>query len=417
MVISLLEQHYCHKSKGRFQFALVSNCSATDTADYAKMGYFSDYSTLSLGTDHKICPGDSTLLDAGYGRDTYLWNTGDTSQTIWVKSPGTYWVHTTEEGGCNLSDTINISYYFFTPINLGPDRQICSGDSILLDAGAGRAWYDWSTGDSTQTIWVKTPGTYWVKVSDVHCPVSDTVIVTTTPVPSVTNNPLSKSICSGESTNIPLTSSVPGTNFHWTASLTSGNITGFSADSGLVINQVLVNLLSTPGVVTYHITPKVGSCAGTPVDFPVTVTPGDSVKVSVSTNNICSGTSVTFTASPTNPGLTPVYLWKVNGINSGTNSTTFSYTPLNGDVVTCVLTSSFTVCISNNPATSNGITMTVNPNLPVSVAVTASQNPVCSGTTVTFTAFPINEGTTPSYQWKVNRDRWEPIVNLFLHSR
>ena len=391
-------------SKGRFQFCLFSRCSATDTADYAKMGYFSDFSTLSLGTDRKICPGDSTLLDAGYGRDSYLWNTGDTSQTIWVKSPGTYWVHTTEEGGCNLSDTINISYYFFTPINLGPDRQICSGDSILLDAGAGRAWYDWSNGDSTQTIWVKTSGTYWVKVSDVHCPVSDTVIVTTNPVPSVTNNPLSKSICSGDSTEITLTSNVTGTTFHWTASLTSGNITGFSADSGLVINQVLTNSLLTPGVVTYHITPKAGSCSGAMVDFPVTVNPGDSVKVDItaSANNICAGISVTFTAHPTNPGLTPVYQWKVNGINSGTNSDTFIYTPLNNDVVTCELTSSLTVCISNNPATSNGITMVVNPNLPVGVTIAPTQNPVCAGASVTFTAYPTGGGTLPSYQWKVN---------------
>jgi uncharacterized protein (TIGR02145 family) len=391
-------------SKGRFQFHLSKDCAATDTADYAKNGFFSDYSTLYLGSDKKMCPGDSLLLDAGYGWDSYLWSTGDTTSTIWVKSPGTYWVSTTQEGGCNLSDTINISYYFFTPVNLGPNREICNGDSTLLDAGAGRSWYDWSTGDSTQSIFVKTSGTYWVKVPDIHCTVSDTIIVTTTPVPSVTNNPLSKSICSGDSTDIVLTSSVAGTMFHWTASLTSGNITGFSADSGLILNQILIDNLPTPGVITYHITPKVGSCAGATVDFPVTVTPGDSVKVSItpSTNNVCAGTQVTFTATPTNPGTTPIYQWKVNGINAGTNSTTFTYTPVNGDVVTCVLISSLTACISNNPATSNGITMVVNPNHPVSVSVAASQNPVCAGNSVTFTATPTNGGVSPIYQWKVN---------------
>jgi uncharacterized protein (TIGR02145 family) len=391
-------------SKGRFQFSESTDCAATDTADYGKLAYFSDYSTLYLGADKKMCPGDSILLDAGFGWDSYFWSTGDTTSTIWVKSPGTYWVSTTQKGSCNLSDTINIFFYFFTPVNLGPNREICNGDSTLLNAGSGRSWYDWSTGDSTQTIWVKTPGTYWVKVSDLHCPVSDTVIVTTTPVPSVTNNPLSKSICSGDSTHIILTSNVSGTIFHWTASLTSGNITGFSADSGLVINQLLVNLLSTPGIVTYHITPKVGSCAGTTVNFPVTVTPGDSVKVSItaSTNNVCAGTQVTFTATPTNPGTNPVYQWKVNLVNSGTNSISFTYTPLNNDIVTCVLTSSIIACISNNPATSNGITMIVNPNLPVSVSVAPSQNPVCAGNTVTFTATPTNGGLLPSYQWKVN---------------
>jgi uncharacterized protein (TIGR02145 family) len=391
-------------TKGRFQLSIASKCFANNLISYAKNAYFSDFSTLYLGTDRKICPGDSTLLDAGYGRNTYLWNTGDTSQTIWVKNPGNYWVQTTEQGNCNLSDTINISYFSFTPVNLGPDRQFCNGDSILLNAGVGRNWYQWSTGALTQSIWVKSTGTYWVMVPDVYCIIYDTIQITTTPVPSITNNKLTDTICSGESTNIQLTSNIPGTNFHWTASLTSGTITGFSADSGLVINQVLTNLLPTPGIVTYHITPKIGSCTGATVDFQVTVIPGDSVKVDIApfTNNVCAGTSVTFTAVPTNPGLTPFYQWKVNGGNQGTNSTVFTYVPTNGDLVSCILTSSLTVCVSNNPASSIQYPVSVNPNLPVTVTLTSAPATICAGQQVTFTAHPGNGGTTPVYQWYLN---------------
>jgi uncharacterized protein (TIGR02145 family) len=296
--------------------------------------------------------------------------------------------------------------------DLGTNQTTCTGDSVTFNAGACTGctylWKNIGTGftvGNSQTFRTDQAGTYDVTVTNSGgCTGMDTVQVISTAVPSVTNNPLSKTICTGESTNIALSSSVPGTIFHWTANLTSGNITGFSADSGLVINQVLANLLSTEGIVTYHITPEVGSCSGATVDYPVTVTPGDSVKVSItaSTNNICAGTPVTFTATPTNPGTTPIYQWKVNGISSGTNSTTFTYTPLNGDVVTCVLSSSITACIANNPATSNGITMIVIPNLPVSITVAPSQNPVCAGNTVTFTATPTNGGLSPSYQWKVN---------------
>jgi hypothetical protein len=296
---------------------------------------------------------------------------------------------------------------------LGQDRSICTGDSVMLDAGSWinstYAWDNLTAGQynisTFQNYWAKTAGSYRVTVTNSNsCIGMDTVMVNLSSPPDVTNNPMSKSICSGESTNIPLTSSVPAVNFHWTATLTSGTISGFSADSGTVINQVLTNPLASPGIVTYHITPKIGSCSGPIVDFPVTVNPGVPVSISISAsqNNVCAGTMVTFTATPGNQGASPIYQWKVNSINQPGNSTTFSYTPINNDVVTCLLTSSNTVCTSNNPATSNAITMTINPNLPVSITITPDQNPICAGLPITFTAFPIFGGTTPSYQWKVN---------------
>ncbi|NCA77984.1 MAG: hypothetical protein EOM90_16785, partial [Alphaproteobacteria bacterium] len=135
----------------------------------------------------------------------------------------------------------------------------------------------------------------------------------------------------------------------------------------------------------------------------ITTTPSETINViiSASSNNICTGTPVTFTATPTGGG-TLTYDWKINGTSQGVNNPTFMYTPSNGDVVTCVLSSSLTTCVTNNPAISNTLMMTVTPLLPVSVAVTTSANNVCASTIVVFTAVPVNGGSTPSYQWKVN---------------
>jgi uncharacterized protein (TIGR02145 family) len=226
----------------------------------------------------------------------------------------------------------------------------------------------------------------------------------TTPVPAVTNSPLSKTLCSGDTTKILLTSSVPGTFFHWTPLLTSGNVAGFAPDSGHMINQVLTNNSGTPGVVTYTITPNVGNCTGLPVPFPVTVYGKDTSGISItpSGNSLCTGTQVTYTALPKNPGLVPVYQWLVNGIPAGTNSPVFTYTPLNGDQVKCVMLSSIAACILNNPATSNTITMIVTPYQPVSISISTPSDTVCAGTQVTFNAFASHGGTSPVFLWKIN---------------
>ncbi len=128
-----------------------------------------------------------------------------------------------------------------------------------------------------------------------------------------------------------------------------------------------------------------------------------SVSVDASANPVCSGTTVTYTATPVNGGATPAFQWIVNAGNA-TNATnaTYTCTPVNGDVVQCVLISSNTVCTSHNPDTSNAINMVVSPLQPVSVSVSPSANPVCAGTPVTYTANTGNAGSAPVFQWVVN---------------
>lgn len=63
-------------------------------------------------------------------------------------------------------------------MNLGADTTICSGDTLILDAGAGATSYSWSTGSSSQTIQATMANTYSVTATFGVCVASDTTVVT-----------------------------------------------------------------------------------------------------------------------------------------------------------------------------------------------------------------------------------------------
>ena len=142
------------------------------------------------------------------------------------------------------------------------------------------------------------------------------------------------------------------------------------------------------------------------------VTPA--VSISASTNTICSGTTVSFSATPVNGGSSPSYQWKVNGANAGTNSNSFSSSTLsNGDSVYVVMTSGES-CVSMATATSSAEVITVNPLVTPAVSISASDTTFCAGISVTFTAVGTNGGSNPTYQWKVNGNNAGSSTNVFV---
>jgi hypothetical protein len=125
-----------------------------------------------------------------------------------------------------------------------------------------------------------------------------------------------------------------------------------------------------------------------------------SVSIAADSESICDGTLVTFTATPTFGGDTPVYQWKLNGSNVGTNSPIYTNSSLvDGDEVQVEMSSSL-ADIDDPTVESNIITMSVVAILTASVSISASpSNIIEAGESITFTATPTNGGT-PSYQWK-----------------
>jgi len=122
--------------------------------------------------------------------------------------------------------------------------------------------------------------------SCVGLPVS--AIINVNPLPIATATPAFSTICSGNSVNIPLTSSLTGTTFSWVSS--QNNVIGANAGNGNLINQNLT-LTGSNGSVVYTITPTSNSCIGSDITSTITVVTSPTATISYSGSPYCSGTS------------------------------------------------------------------------------------------------------------------------------
>ena len=255
---------------------------------------------------------------------------------------------------------------------------LCSGTSgVIYTTEAGKSGYTWqissggviTAGGGTSTITVTWNGSGAQTVSVNYsggngCPAPSPTIfnVTVNPSPSPAISGVSE-VCQGSQGVVYATESGMS-GYLWTVT-SGGTIT-----AGANTNAIMVTWNGSGAQqVTVNYTSGNGCTATTPASKSVTVSPivPAAVSVSASSNPSCSGAPVTFTAAPANGGTNPSYQWKVNGITVGANSFMYNYAPGNGDVITCMLTSSL-ACVTGNPATSNTVTMTVNqrPDTPAS---------------------------------------------------
>jgi gliding motility-associated-like protein len=133
----------------------------------------------NLGSDTSVCGSVTIPLNAGPA-NSYLWNTGDTTQNISVSVSGDYYV-TATTNGCSFSDTIDVLITPFPVFDLGNDTTLCINEAIELDATAVNAnTYVWNNGAQTSTLLANVTGTYSVVVSSGNCSSIDSIHLTVT---------------------------------------------------------------------------------------------------------------------------------------------------------------------------------------------------------------------------------------------
>ena len=235
-------------------------------------------------------------------------------------------------------------------------------------------------------------------------PVSQVLTVTAPAPPVVTITANNNTVCAGMPITFTATVTNGGNNILYQWQLNGINVLGNSP-------VISFHTVAATDVIQCVVTIE-GPCPASAISNSLTnvvgipyVTPTVSIQSSAATASVCAGTAVTFTATATGAGTNPLYQWQVNGVNAGTNNSTFISNVLNnGDVVTCTLTNTTSPCLTITTVTSNKIVLTVNPVSTLVPAVTISPDyySSCQGISVTYTATATNAGNNPAYQWQVN---------------
>jgi hypothetical protein len=134
--------------------------------------------TFSIGNDTTICFGSLTL-SAPPGWQSYRWNTGESTQSITIKSPGIYNVLTGNTGfSCpeayGFIDVADAAI----KLNLGKDSVLCPNDPYTLHIPNQYTNIIWNNGSSTRDSVIYGGGTIIINAKDGNgCSTSDTLVL------------------------------------------------------------------------------------------------------------------------------------------------------------------------------------------------------------------------------------------------
>ena len=263
----------------------------------------------------------------GGSYDFASWTNGSDSLVIEFSVPGTYhmWMYT--GNGCGIDSVMQTVVISPTGSVIGTPltQDICSGTPflpILLSATIPGYTVTWElesavdvqgfaltsgSGVNTTTIapLILTNSTNNTATVTLTASVGCTSVapveieINVLPTANVQVNPTQQSICSGEQTDINITSNLPNIAFAWLVQAPN-TIGGESPGSGASIAQTLSNSGNSLDTAFYLISATGYQCPGLPQTVPVIVTPLVT-SVALADTAFCPGTLVNFTDYQTTP--------------------------------------------------------------------------------------------------------------------
>jgi gliding motility-associated-like protein len=177
---------------------------------------------VHISGDSIICQGNGGTLSATPG-DTYQWNTGQTTSSIFIAPAVSMWYSVTAIfGACVSHDSIWVEVRPKPLVQIHGDSDICVGEATFLQA-SGAATYQWSTGDTLSFINVSPSSSTVYSVTGFlnGCSNSASIQVNVHLPPNVQITPNS-SICYGDSITLQASGALY---YLWSTGATSSSIT------------------------------------------------------------------------------------------------------------------------------------------------------------------------------------------------
>ncbi len=236
----------------------------------------------------------------------------------------------------------------------------------------------------TDTIASAVNVTYIYTLSSNGCanPISDSVVVTVNPNPTLSSSSTPPAICSGTSFYYTPTSGTAGTTYTWTRAAVSG-ISNAPGNGTGIPNEILTDTIADSVNVTYQFTLSANTCINaTPYNVIVTVYPIPTLSSSITVPAICSGSVFSYTPISATPNAT--FDWtraSVGGISEAPTSGTGDPAETLTSLTTFPLYVTYSYIVSANGcsnATAYNVVVTVSPTPELSSSIAPTS--ICSGT-------------------------------------
>ncbi|WP_430813612.1 T9SS type B sorting domain-containing protein [Carboxylicivirga sp. RSCT41] len=257
-----------------------------------------------------VCEGTAVINTTDFER--YEWsfngvvlNSDESQNWIYPTQTGTYSLTVWTSEGCSKTETIDITVMAAPVLSLD-DQTACEGNVAMLTAPAGYTSYNWSTGETSQSISVSSSATYTLEVTDANgCVASDDVQVTFYEPLAIDLGP-DREECVGISISIANESNY--TNFKWTFEPDSNPGTTVDLNPSPAYQYDILNsTIDNSGLYRVEATDINGCPVSDEVVFTFqTANPVDLII----TENLCAGNTVDVIASPGYD----TYSWTIDGV-------------------------------------------------------------------------------------------------------